>query len=463
MNVLIIDDEPGLRQTVSMILGEEGYDVTVASDGEEGLRKALDIRPDLILCDVRMPRLPGLEFVERYRAEGGEALVIVMTAYGSTQLAVDAMKLGAYDYLPKPFSADQLVLTLKKAEERESLRREVRRLRGEVTVGRRYGEIIAKSPAMSKALETATKVARYPSPVLVSGESGTGKELVARLIHEESDRSGASFVAVNCGAIPENLLESELFGHVKGAFTGADRERTGLFEEASGGTLFLDEIGEMPPSLQVKLLRVLQEGEVRRLGENRDRKVDVRIIAATNKDIDEEVRDDNFRRDLYYRIAVVPIHLAPLRQRREEIPLMAAHFVATYNERLRLSVRGVEPEAMKLLLEYHWPGNVRELENTIERAMVLTDRDRIAVDDLPGHVRVPIAPLDQGDLGDDELSVKKHTASLEKRLIQKAIARTGGNKTRAAELLDLSARALLYKMRDYGLEKDSGSSVEPPA
>jgi two-component system response regulator AtoC len=460
MNVLIIDDEPGLRQTVSMILGEEGYDVTVASDGEEGLRKALEIKPDLILCDVRMPRLPGLEFVERYRAEGGEALVVVMTAYGSTQLAVDAMKLGAYDYLPKPFSADQLVLTLKKAEERETLRREVRRLRSEVTVGRRYGEIIAKSPAMSKALETATKVARYPSPVLITGESGTGKELVARLIHEESERAAASFVALNCGAIPENLLESELFGHAKGAFTGADRERAGLFEEASGGTLFLDEIGEMPASLQVKLLRSLQEGEVRRVGENRPRTVDVRIIAATNKDIDEEMREDNFRRDLYYRIAVVPIHLAPLRQRREEIPLLVSHFIAAYNERLRLKVRGIDPDAMKLLLEYHWPGNVRELENTIERALVLTDRDKISAEDLPGHIRVPIPPMDEADLGEDELSVKKHTAALEKRLIQKAIARTGGNKTRAADLLDLSARALLYKMRDYGLEP--GPPVPPP-
>jgi two-component system response regulator AtoC len=460
MNVLIIDDEPGLRQTVSMILGEEGYNVTVASDGEEGLRKALEIQPDLILCDVRMPRLPGLEFVERYRAEGGEALVVVMTAYGSTQLAVDAMKLGAYDYLPKPFSADQLVLTLRKAEERETLRREVRRLRSEVTVGRRYGEIIAKSPAMSKALETATKVARYPSPVLITGESGTGKELVARLIHEESDRAGGSFVALNCGAIPENLLESELFGHVKGAFTGADRERAGLFEEASGGTLFLDEIGEMPATLQVKLLRSLQEGEVRRVGENRPRTVDVRILAATNIDIDEQIREDHFRRDLYYRIAVVTIHLAPLRQRREEIPLLVNHFISAYNERLRLKVRGIDPDAMKLLLEYHWPGNVRELENTIERALVLTDRDRIAADDLPGHIRVPIPPMDEADLGEDELSVKKHTAALEKRLIQKAIARTGGNKTRAADLLDLSARALLYKMRDYGLEP--GPPVPPP-
>jgi len=456
MNVLIIDDEPGLRQTVSMILGEEGYEVATASDGEEGLRKALETRPDMVLCDVRMPKLGGLEFVERFRDSGGESLVIVMTAYGSTQLAIDAIQKGAYDYLPKPFSADQLVLTLRKAEERESLRREVKRLRNEVTVERRFGEIIAKSAAMTRAIETATKVARYPSPVLVTGESGTGKELVARLIHAESDRAAASFVAVNCGAIPENLLESELFGHAKGAFTGADRERAGLFEEAEGGTLFLDEIGEMPPTLQVKLLRVLQEGEVRRVGENKTRDVDVRIVAATNKTLENEIRDDNFRQDLYYRIAVVPIHLAPLRQRREEIPLLARHFVDAYNDKLALSIRGVNADAMRLLLDYHWPGNVRELENTIERAMVLTHDEELGPDDLPPNVVSPVAPLDDTELGDDELSVKKHTAALEKRLIQKAIARTGGNKTRAADLLELSSRALLYKMRDYGLEKESG-------
>jgi two-component system response regulator AtoC len=452
MNVLIIDDEPGLRQTVSLILAEEGYDVQTASDGEEGLQKALDTGPDIILCDVRMPRLSGLDYLDRYRDAGGTGMVIVMTAYGSVELAVDAMKRGAYDYLPKPFSPDQLVLTLRKAEERESLRREVTRLREEVAADRKFADIIAKSPAMKQALEIALKVARHPSPALITGESGTGKELVARLIHSESDRRDAAFVPVNCGAIPDNLLESELFGYVKGAFTGADRDKPGLFEVASGGTLFLDEIGEMPSTLQVKLLRVLQDGSVRRVGDTRSRNVDVRLVSATNKVLEEEVRNGDFRNDLYYRIAVVPIHLVPLRQRKEEIPIMVRHFIEQNNRRLKTQISAVDQDGMQKLLDYGWPGNVRELENTIERALVLSEGPKIGMSDLPPQITSPVAPLDGGDLPDDELSVKKHGAVLERRLIRIALDRTGGNKTRAAGLLELSSRALLYKIREYGLE-----------
>ena len=452
MTVLIIDDEPGLRQTVSLILAEEGYQVFTASDGEEGLSRALELKPDIILCDVRMPRLGGLDFLDRYREADGKGMVIVMTAYGGIEMAIQAMKRGAYDYLAKPFSPDQLVLALKKAEERESLRREVSRLREEVSIERRYREIIAKSPAMTRALEIAAKVARHPSPVLITGESGTGKELVARLIHGESDRADSPFVPVNCGAIPENLLESELFGYVRGAFTGADREKPGLFEVASGGTLFLDEIGEMPATLQVKLLRVLQEAEIRRLGDTRSRPIDVRLVSATNKDLDEEIKQGTFRRDLYYRIAVVPIHLVPLRQRRDEIALLVRHFIDNYNRKLRLDKKGVDADAMRLLLAYPWPGNVRELENTIERAMVLSDAPMITPADLPENVTNPLPSEDGPELGSDELSVKKHGAALERRLIRQALERTGGNKTRAAELLELSSRALLYKIREYGLE-----------
>ncbi|HEY8507651.1 MAG TPA: sigma-54 dependent transcriptional regulator [Steroidobacteraceae bacterium] len=452
MIVLIIDDEPGLRQTVSLILADEGYEVHTASDGEEGLARALELQPDIILCDVRMPRLTGLEFLERYREANGTAMVIVMTAYGGMELAIQAMKKGAYDYIQKPFGPDQLVLTLKKAEERETLRREVTRLREEVSADRRYRQIVAKSPAMTKALEIATKVAKHPSPVLITGESGTGKELVARLIHDESDRARGPFIPVNCGAIPENLLESELFGYVRGAFTGADRDKPGLFEAASGGTLLLDEIGDMPMTLQVKLLRVLQESEIRRLGDTRARTVDVRLIAATNKDLEEEVRAGEFRRDLYYRIAVVPIHLVPLRQRRDEIPLLVTHFIEQYNRKLKLDIRGIESDAMRILLDYPWPGNVRELENTIERALVLSDGPKIKAEDLPGNITNPIVALDSPELPDDELSVKKHSAILERRLIKQALERTGGNKTRAADLLELSSRALLYKIREYGLE-----------
>jgi two-component system, NtrC family, response regulator AtoC len=452
MTVLIIDDEPGLRQTVSLILTEEGYEVQAAADGEEGLARALELKPDIILCDVRMPRLGGLEFLEKYRAANGTGMVIVMTAYGGTDLAIQAMKGGAYDYLPKPFSPDQLILVLKKAEEREALRQEVSRLREEVSIQKRYRQIIARSPAMTKALEVAAKVARHPSPVLITGESGTGKELVARLIHGESDRADSPFVPVNCGAIPENLLESELFGYVRGAFSGADRDKPGLFEVASGGTLFLDEIGEMPVTLQVKLLRVLQESEIRRLGDTRTRTIDVRLLTATNKDLDEEIRAGGFRRDLYYRVAVVPIHLVPLRQRKDEVALLVRHFIDQYNRKLRLDVKGIDQDAMRLLLEYSWPGNVRELENTIERAMVLTDAQMLGVDDLPDNVRTPLPSMSGVELGDDELSVKKHGAALERRLIRQALERTGGNKTRAADLLELSSRALLYKIREYGLE-----------
>jgi two-component system, NtrC family, response regulator AtoC len=452
MTILIIDDEPGLRQTVSLILAGEGYATHAAADGEEGLARAIELKPDIILCDVRMPRLGGLEFLERYRTAGGIGMVIMMTAYGGTELAIQAMKSGAYDYLPKPFSPDQLILTIRKAEERESLRQEVFRLREEVSIQRRYREIIANSPAMRRALEIAAKVARHPSPVLVTGESGTGKELIARLIHDESDRADASFVPVNCGAIPENLLESELFGYVRGAFTGADREKPGLFEVASGGTLFLDEIGDMPATLQVKILRVLQEGEIRRLGDTRSRDVDVRLVAATNKDLEEEIRSGAFRRDLFYRLAVVPIHLVPLRQRRDEVPVLARHFMDRYNRKLRLDIKGIDADAMRLLIDYPWPGNVRELENTIERAMVLSDAGRIVIDDLPDHVRTPVPSMNGLELTDDELSVKKHGEAMERRLIRQALLRTGGNKTRAAELLELSSRALLYKIREYGLE-----------
>lgn len=452
MTVLIIDDEPGLRQTVSLILADEGYEVHTASDGEDGLARALEIQPDMILCDVRMPRLTGLEFLEKYRESSGTAMVIVMTAYGGMEMAIQAMKKGAYDYIQKPFSPDQLVLTLKKAEERETLRREVTRLREEVSIDRRYREIVVKSPAMTKALEVAAKVAKHPSPVLITGESGTGKELVARLIHDESDRARGPFIPVNCGAIPENLLESELFGYTKGAFTGADRDKPGLFEAASGGTLLLDEIGDMPVTLQVKLLRVLQESEIRRLGDTRTRSVDVRLVASTNKDLDEEVRMGDFRRDLFYRIAVVPIHLVPLRQRRDEIPLLVHHFIEQYNRKLKLDIRGIDTDAMRVLLEYPWPGNVRELENTVERALVLSDGPKITVEDLPQNITSPIVALDNPDLPDDELSVKKHSSILERRLIKQALERTGGNKTRAADLLELSSRALLYKIREYGLE-----------
>lgn len=452
MKILVIDDEPGLRKSLSLILGDAGYQVVTAADGEEGLRKTGEENPDLILCDIRMPGMTGLDFLGRIRESGSGALVLIMTAYGSMELAMQAMKAGAYDYIPKPFGADEVLLTIRKAEERERLQREVGRLRQEVRADRRFGEIVARSPAMIRALELAGKVARHPSPVLITGASGTGKELVARLIHRESERREGPFVAVNCGAIPETLLESEFFGYVKGAFSGAERHKEGLFEAAHGGTLFLDEVGDLPHPLQVKLLRALQEGEIRRLGGTETRKVDVRVISATNRDLEEAIQEGEFREDLYYRLAVVPIHLPPLRHRPEEIPHLVRHILDRAEDRLGIRIHRVEPEAMEVLTSYHWPGNIRELENVLEWAAVLTEGPRIGVEHLPDSVRRRDAGRAAAALPDDDLSVKRHTAELERELIRKALERTGGNKTQAAEVLELSPRALRYKIKDYGLE-----------
>lgn len=452
MKILIIDDDPGLRKSLTLILTDAGYQVVSAEDGAKGLATAEATQPDMIMCDIRMPKVDGLEFVQRYLASGGEALVIIMTAYGSMDLAVEAMSKGAYDYLPKPFGASEVLLTLRKAEERESLRREVGRLRAEVRADRRFGEIIASSPEMVRALEVATKVAPHPSPVLITGASGTGKELVARLIHRESTRAEQPFLPVNCGAIPEALLESEFFGYVKGAFTGADSDKKGLFEAADGGTLFLDEVGELPQPLQVKLLRALQEGEIRRVGGTTSTMVNVRIISATNRNLSALVREGAFREDLYYRLAVVPIHLPPLKERREEIPDLVLHFMERHRERLGLQVTKIHPDAVDVLLNYSWPGNIRELENVLEQAMLLAEGDELIAEELPDQVRFSMAAADDLELTENDLSVKKHSAALERKLIQRALERTGGNRTKAAELLELSARALRYKILDYGLD-----------
>ncbi|HEU4988736.1 MAG: sigma-54-dependent Fis family transcriptional regulator [Gemmatimonadota bacterium] len=448
MNILIVDDELGLRHTLSLILDGEGHSVRAAADAAAATALLRDAPADLILCDVRMPGTDGLAFLDAYRESGGAALVIMMSAYGDDDAALAAIKRGAYDFISKPFRADQVLLVVNKAIEREGLRRELRQLHEELAQLREPGGIVGRSPALRQALDLAAKVARHPSTVLITGESGTGKELFARLVHHGSPRAALPFVAVDCAAIPESLLESELFGHARGAFTGAAAERRGLFEEADGGTLLLDEIGELPVPLQVKLLRVLQESEIRRVGESVPRRVDVRVIAATSRDLDAEVAAGRFRADLFYRVNVVRLHLPPLRERREDIPELALAMVRRFNERLGLRVRGVAPAAMRCLMEYPWPGNVRELENVIERAMVLADTEEIGAGQLPPEV---VSPSSGAHPDADDLSVKRRTEALEKALIRRALEQTGGNRTRAAKLLELSHRTLLYKLREYGL------------
>jgi two-component system response regulator AtoC len=451
--ILIIDDEESFRHMLSVILKKEGFDVDTASDGEEGLQKLIGNTYDQVLCDIRMPRMDGLDFLKEVQKANMDTTIIMMSAYGTVDAAIDAMKLGAYDYISKPFKPDEIVLTLKKADERERLRKENERLRKAVKREYSFENVVSENEKMLKIFEVVKKVAPYKSTILIMGESGTGKELVARALHYHSDRSQNPFVAVNCGAIPENLLESELFGHAKGAFTDAIRTKKGLFEEADGGTLFLDEIGELPLQLQVKLLRVLQEGEIRRVGEGKPIQIDVRIVAATARDLIREVGEGRFREDLFYRLNVFPVHIPPLRERKEDIPLLVAHFIKKYNQAIGKKITRIHPEALEVLLDYRWYGNVRELENIVERAIVLADGSEIEKENLPIEVqgfqeKVPLLPATE-----EECSIKKASKALEINLIQKALKKTKGNHTHAARLLEISHRALLYKIKEYGIEE----------
>ncbi|HTV17554.1 MAG TPA: sigma-54 dependent transcriptional regulator [Polyangiaceae bacterium] len=446
--VLVVDDEENIRLVLRTLLKRHGYEVETAPGGEEAVGLVESFGPDVVITDVRMPRMGGMDLLGTLRAKGNDATVIVMSAYGNLDQAIDAIKAGAYDYIQKPFKPDEVVLALRKAEESESLRRENRVLREEIRREHRFEDILAKSAVMQGVFRTIAKIANYKTTVLITGESGVGKELVARALHTRSSRAGEPFIVVNCGAIPENLLESELFGHKKGAFTDAVHDRSGLFAEADAGTLFLDEIGELPLGLQVKLLRVLEDGKIRKLGETKDVAVDVRIVAATHRDLLKETQKGRFREDLFYRLNVLPIVVPPLRERREDIPVLIEHFMARNNARLGTSINGLDSEARRLLYEHPWPGNVRELENTIERAMVLCESDKLMPSDLPERIREAQNPV-QMQLASGELSVKKTTRIIEEILIRRALQKTKGNRTRAAEVLEISHRALLYKIKDY--------------
>ncbi len=449
--ILVVDDDPTLRESLQLVLSAEGYQVAGAEDGEAALRRIEAAAFDVILCDLRMPGMDGMELLPQLVRRLPQTTVIMMSAYGTEDLALQAMGLGAYDYLAKPFQPDEVLLTIRKARERERLRRANQLLRRDVqrAVGDR--PIVATSTAMIELLEVMERVAAFKSTVLLTGESGTGKEVLARAIHAQSPRRNDAFVAVNCGAIPEALLESEMFGHAKGAFTGADRSRRGLFSEADGGSLFLDEIGELPTALQVKLLRVLQEEEIRPVGESKSRPVDVRVIAATARDLPADVATGRFREDLFYRLDVVRLEVPPLRERPKDVPLLVDHFVARFRETLGKNVRIVTDEALEKLVAYPWPGNVRELENVIERGAILANGEEITLAELPENV-VSVG-RSQGLGGDQDLSLKRGRRATEIDLIQRALRATGGNRTHAARLLDISHRALLYKIKEYGLRR----------
>ncbi len=446
--VLVVDDEENIRHLLTLLLTKEGYAVTAVENGALALQELAKRDFDAVLCDLRMPELDGMQLLHELAAQRVAATVIVMSAYADIDDALAAIQAGAYDYVAKPFKKDEVLFTLRKAKERQRLRAENASLRAAARGADVFESIIARSEPMRRVFSTVSKVADYKSTVLLSGESGTGKEMVAKALHARSGRSDKAFIAVNCGAIPENLLESELFGHAKGAFTDASRDKKGLFLEADKGTLFLDEIGDMPTQLQVKLLRVLQENEVRRVGEVKPRPIDVRVVAASIHNLESLVKEGKFREDLFYRLNVLPIHLPPLRERPEDIPLLVEHFIERHNTVMHTHVTGVSPKAMSLLARYGWPGNVRELENVVERALVLSDSPLIAVESLPDSVLQAHDGV-RAIFDADELSIKRATRALERLLIGRALEETRGNRTAAAKLLELSHRALLYKIKDY--------------
>jgi two-component system response regulator AtoC len=446
VKILVVDDDPGLRKSLGLLLSGDGHTVVTDGDAAAALARLAAEPFDTVLCDVRMPGMDGLEFLRRFRAAGGKALVIMMSAYGGEDAAITAMKDGAYDYLPKPFRPDEVLLTLRKAEERERLRGRVAELEAEVA---RYrdADFVAESPAMRRVLDLATRVAPHPTTVLITGESGTGKEVVARAIHRMSPRREEPFVAVNCGAIPEALLESELFGHVRGAFTGALADKPGLFEEASGGTLLLDEIGDLPLPLQVKLLRVLQEGTIRRVGESRERRIDVRLMAATARDIDAEVRAGRFREDLYYRLNVVRIHVPPLRERPEDVERLALVLLDRATRRAGRTAR-LTPDALGRLRAMPWTGNVRELENSIERAVVLARDESIGSEAFDGIATASPRGGESGGGSEPLIPLKDAVTAAEAQAVARALEAAGGNRAEAARILGISLRSLYYKLRE---------------
>ncbi|MDX2020503.1 MAG: sigma-54 dependent transcriptional regulator [Deltaproteobacteria bacterium] len=455
--VLIVDDEENLRHMLQLMLRKEGYESVGVADVQSALQSLQSDSFDIVLTDLRMPGRSGMELVDEIRRQRLPCTVVVMTAYGSKDVAIQALKHGAYDYISKPFDSDELILLLRKAEERERLAQENVRLRrqlAQVPAVTGVPGMVGTAPCMADLYRTIQKVAEFRTTVLIQGESGTGKELVARALHALSPRHAAPFVAINCGAIPGTLLESELFGHKRGAFTDASRDHKGMFEEANGGTIFLDEVADMPMPLQVKLLRTLQESHVRRLGDERDVPVDVRVVAASARELSEAVASGQFRSDLFYRLNVITLRVPSLRERREDIPALVAHLLERLNERLGLSIQRVSNAAMAVMMDAPWHGNVRELENALERAMVLAEGDEVTAAGLPAG----LATVASGPAADVQLRPALRRA--EERVIREALQSTNGNRTQAALRLGVSHRTLLYKIREHGLGADDVPAPE---
>lgn len=447
--ILVVDDDNLMKDFLKETLSRSNYLVDLASSGDEALDKLKIKEYDVIVSDIRMPKLGGMELLKAAKDNSPDTKIVMMTAYGTVENAVEAMKLGAFDYIMKPFSADEIELVVKKAFEYKKLLIENRRLKTEVAGKYRFQNIIGKSPQMQKVFEMVDIVADSRSSVFLAGESGTGKELIAKAIHYNSPRKDGPFIKINCAALPEGLVESELFGHEKGAFTGAFRQTRGRFEMADGGTLLLDEISEITPGLQAKLLRVLQEREFERVGSGQSIQVDVRVISTSNKNLSEEIRKGKFREDLLFRLNVIPIHLAPLRERKEDIPLLAEHFLQKYNQENNKNVQGISEKVYQLFMEYHWPGNVRELENYIERAVVTTKNKILTPADFPSELFFKKAEYD-----DSGLKVGCTIGDMEKALILKTLEAYSGNKTKAAEILGVSSRTLRNKLKEYGLKEE---------
>jgi len=456
--VIVVDDEPGMREFLEIMLQKDGYTVDTASDGPEAIEKMGSHLFDLAVVDIQMPIMNGIEVLKRFNEKSPETTVIMVTAYASHETAIEAMKLGAYDYITKPFKIDEIKLVIKKALDKKKLERENTRLRKELETQYGFGNIIGRSPAIVKVFELIKRVSEINVNILITGESGTGKELVARAIHYSGTRHDKPFVPVNCGAIPESLMESELFGYKKGAFTGAHRDKRGLFEEAGTGTIFLDEIGDLPPHLQVKLLRVLEDKQIRPLGSTESVSIDIRVITATNKKLEEEITNGQFREDLFYRLNVIKILLPPLRERRIDISPLAIHFINKYSQEMVKDIRGISPKALEILENYHYPGNVRELENIIARCVALESSNVIRQETLPQLVSGKDY-LDLDTSFSSNSSLDTLLGNVEKKMIEKALRTTNGNKTEAARLLGITLRSLRYRLAKHELY-DEGADDE---